>query len=80
MHHVLSFSKIPKSSTATGYRLVSSKQSTPLFRVENAQIFQFGSVEPTHKEHLNWTMDWNPTKESWAIIGDEKGTVLDVSH
>ena len=55
----------------------STASRTPLLTIANANIYQFGSVKPIYKSPLDWTIAADG--EAWAIVGDGKQTVFDVS-
>ncbi|KAG8907060.1 hypothetical protein FRB99_005437 [Tulasnella sp. 403] len=53
-----------------------SSSATPLLKITDAHIYQFGSVKPVYKRPLSWTISGHG--ENWAIVGDGKATLLDV--
>lgn len=58
-------------------RFNSTKAELPLLRIVDSNVYQFGSVKPVYKKPLDWTIQAHG--EAWAIVGDGKQTLFDVS-
>lgn len=65
------------SSWGKRFNSTQAAAAKPLLNIINGNVYQFGSVNPVHKEPLDWTMQDDP-KEAWAILGDGKHVLFDV--